>query len=51
MQVPAQSRSKLVSWPDKRLVDLSGTAVLVLGGTDYEEALVFAQRQSTAGPR
>jgi malonyl-CoA reductase/3-hydroxypropionate dehydrogenase (NADP+) len=34
MQVPAQSRSKLVSWPDKRLEDLSGQVVLILGGSD-----------------
>jgi len=32
MQVPAQSRSQLVSWPDKRLEDLSGQVVLILGG-------------------
>jgi hypothetical protein len=34
MQVPAQSRSKLVSWPDKRLEDLSNQVVLVLGGSE-----------------
>jgi hypothetical protein len=34
MQVPAQSRSKLVSWPDKRLEDLSGQVVLILGGSE-----------------
>lgn len=42
MQVPAQSRSKLVSWPDERLVELHGKVVLILGGTDVEEALAFA---------
>jgi malonyl-CoA reductase/3-hydroxypropionate dehydrogenase (NADP+) len=36
MQVPAQSRSQLVSWPDKRLEDLSGQVVLILGGDDYQ---------------
>jgi malonyl-CoA reductase/3-hydroxypropionate dehydrogenase (NADP+) len=51
MQVPAQSRSKLVSWPDKRLEDLSGKVVLVLGGADHEEALVFAERHITSGAR
>ncbi len=38
MQVPAQSRSQLVSWPDKRLEDLSDHVVLILGGSDYKEA-------------
>jgi len=51
MQVPAQSRSKLVSWPDKRLEDLGGKVVLVLGGSDHEEALVFAQRHLASGAR
>jgi malonyl-CoA reductase/3-hydroxypropionate dehydrogenase (NADP+) len=49
MQVPAQSRSKLVSWPDKRLEDLTGQVVFILGGSDYEEALVFAQRHLISG--
>lgn len=49
MQVPAQSRTKLVSWPDKRLEDLSGNVVLILGGSDYEEALVFAERHMQSG--
>ena len=39
MQVPAQSRSQLVSWPDKRLEDLTDNVVLILGGSDHEEAL------------
>ncbi len=51
MQVPAQSRSKLVSWPDKRLEDLSDNVVLILGGTDYEEALVFAERHLQSGAK
>jgi len=51
MQVPAQSRSKLVSWPDKRLEDLSGQVVLILGGSDYDEALVFAERHMLSGAR
>ncbi|MDP5070677.1 MAG: SDR family oxidoreductase, partial [Congregibacter sp.] len=51
MQVPAQSRSKLVSWPDKRLEDLSGQVVLVLAGSDYEDALVFAERHSVSGAK
>jgi malonyl-CoA reductase/3-hydroxypropionate dehydrogenase (NADP+) len=33
MQVPAQSRSQLVSWPDKRLEDLTNNVVLILGGS------------------
>ncbi|MEM6544273.1 MAG: SDR family NAD(P)-dependent oxidoreductase [Pseudomonadota bacterium] len=49
MQVPAQSRSKLVSWPDKRLEDLSGSVVLILGGTEYDEALAFAERHLESG--
>jgi malonyl-CoA reductase/3-hydroxypropionate dehydrogenase (NADP+) len=51
MQVPAQSRSKLVSWPDKRLEDLTGCVALILGGEDYEEALVFAERHIVSGAR
>ena len=49
MQVPAQSRTKLVSWPDKRLEDLSDSVVLILAGSDYEEALVFAERHLESG--
>jgi malonyl-CoA reductase/3-hydroxypropionate dehydrogenase (NADP+) len=44
MQVLAQSRSKLVSWPDKRLVDLRDRVVLILGGRDIGEAMEFADR-------
>jgi malonyl-CoA reductase/3-hydroxypropionate dehydrogenase (NADP+) len=51
MQVPAQSRSKLVSWPDKRLEDLSNQVVLVLGGSEVEEALSFAERHMMSGAR
>ena len=51
MQVPAQSRSKLVSWPDKRLEDLTGQVVLILAGNEYEEALVFAERHLMSGAR
>jgi malonyl-CoA reductase/3-hydroxypropionate dehydrogenase (NADP+) len=51
MQVPAQSRSKLVSWPDKRLEDLSGQVVFILGGSDYEEALSYAERHMVSGAR
>jgi malonyl-CoA reductase/3-hydroxypropionate dehydrogenase (NADP+) len=49
MQVPAQSRSQLVSWPDKRLEDLTGSIVLILGGSDYNEAVTFAQRHTESG--
>ncbi|MEM1414898.1 MAG: SDR family NAD(P)-dependent oxidoreductase [Myxococcota bacterium] len=49
MQVPAQSRSKLVSWPDNRMIDLSDRVVLVLGGSDVDEALVFASRNRERG--
>ncbi|WP_439107547.1 SDR family NAD(P)-dependent oxidoreductase [Congregibacter sp.] len=51
MQVPAQSRSKLVSWPDKRLEDLSGQVVFVLAGSDYEDALAFAERHMVSGAK
>jgi len=51
MQVPAQSRAHLVSWPDKRLEDLTDSIVLVLGGSDYDEALTFAQRHTESGAR
>ncbi len=51
MQVPAQSRSKLVSWPDDRLVDLHNRVVLVLGGDDVDEALEFARRNASRGAR
>ena len=49
MQVPAQSRSKLVSWPDMRLVDLDRRVVLILGGDDADEALTFAQAHQRYG--
>ena len=49
MQVPAQSRAKLVSWPDNRLVDLRENVILILGGYDYEEALHFAERNAMRG--
>jgi len=49
MQVPTQSRSKLVSWPDNRLVDLRSKAVLVLGGADIDEAMSFAECNRSAG--
>ena len=49
MQVPRQSRSKLVSWPDNRLVDLRRRVVLILGGADTEEALAFAERNRQRG--
>lgn len=51
MQVPAQSRSNLVSWPDERLVDLNNRVVLVLGGSDVDDALTFAQRNMRRGAR
>lgn len=51
MQVPAQSRSKLISWPDKRLEYLSGQVVFILAGTDYEDALVFAERHMVSGAK
>ena len=51
MQVPAQSRSKLVSWPDQRLEDLTGKVVFILAGSDYEDALVFAERHMSSGAR
>ncbi|HKL62136.1 MAG TPA: SDR family oxidoreductase, partial [Woeseiaceae bacterium] len=49
MQVPARSRSKLVSWPDDRLVDLGGRVVLILCGSDTDEAMVFAERNLHRG--
>ena len=49
MQVPAQSRSKLVSWPDNRLVDLRDQVVLILGGADIDEALAFTERNRDRG--
>jgi len=49
MQVPTRSRSKLVSWPDDRLVDLGGRVVLILCGSDIDEAMVFAERNLHRG--
>lgn len=49
MQVPTQSRSKLVSWPDNRLVDLRDRVVMILGGADIDEALAFADRNRERG--
>jgi malonyl-CoA reductase/3-hydroxypropionate dehydrogenase (NADP+) len=51
MQVPTQSRSKLVSWPDNRLVDLADRVVLILGGADIDEALEFVDRNRVRGAR
>lgn len=49
MRVPAQSRAKLVSWPDDRLVDLRDRVVLVLAGSDVADALTFADRNRQRG--
>jgi len=49
MQVPAQSRSSLVSWPDNRLVDLRNKVVLIIGGADIDAAMVFANRNRMQG--
>ncbi len=49
MQVPAQSRFKLVSWPDSRLVDLSQRVILIVGGSDTDDAMVFARRNVNHG--
>jgi len=49
MQVPAQSRSKLVSWPDNRLVDLHKQIVLVVGGADVAEAMEITRRNRDRG--
>ncbi len=49
MQVPAQSRAKLVSWPDNRLVDLRDQVVLIVGGADVDEALEFVRRNRNRG--
>ena len=51
MQVPAQSRAKLVSWPDQRLEDLTNKVVFILGGSEYEEAIVFAERHMESGAK
>ncbi len=49
MKVPIESRSELVSWPDKRLVDLRDWVVLVVGGRDIEEAMTFSARHTNHG--
>ncbi|MFK7957935.1 MAG: SDR family NAD(P)-dependent oxidoreductase [Lysobacterales bacterium] len=49
MKVPAQSRFKLVSWPDSRLVDLSDRVILIVGGDDPDDAIVFARRNVNHG--
>ncbi|MEM1230902.1 MAG: SDR family NAD(P)-dependent oxidoreductase [Pseudomonadota bacterium] len=51
MKVPLQSEAELVSWPDDRLVDLHGKGILILGGRDIEEALVFAERNHGRGAK
>ncbi len=51
MKVPVQSQAELVSWPDDRLVDLAGRVVLILGGRDVNEALVFAERNMGRGAK
>ena len=49
MQVAAESRSKLVSWPDRRLIDLRERVVFLLAGTDIDEAQAFAQTHIAHG--
>lgn len=49
MQVPAQSRSKLVSWPDRRLVDLRDKVVLILAGRNIKEAVAFTEKHREFG--
>ncbi|MEE2893033.1 MAG: SDR family NAD(P)-dependent oxidoreductase [Pseudomonadota bacterium] len=51
MQVPAQSRANLVSWPDGRLVDLSGKVILIIAGNEIEEPLAFAEGHLRKGAR
>lgn len=51
MQVPVESRSKLVSWPDRRLVDLRDKVLFVLAGSDIEEAVAFVQAHASYGAR
>ena len=49
MEVPAESRADLVSWPDMRLVDLGSRVVLMVGGEDIDEALAFANAHLDRG--
>jgi malonyl-CoA reductase/3-hydroxypropionate dehydrogenase (NADP+) len=51
MDVPAESRARLVSWPDSRLVDLRDRVVLVVGGSDIDEAVEFAVNNRRRGAR
>ncbi|MEE4300074.1 MAG: SDR family NAD(P)-dependent oxidoreductase [Pseudomonadales bacterium] len=51
MQVPAQSRANMVSWPDERLVDLSGKVILVIAGNEIDEPLAFAEGHVRKGAR
>ena len=45
------NRAKLVSWPDQRLEDLTNKVVFILGGSEYEEAIVFAERHMESGAK
>jgi malonyl-CoA reductase/3-hydroxypropionate dehydrogenase (NADP+) len=49
MQLPAESRADLVSWPDMRLVDLTDRVVLIVGGADIDEALAYANAHLDRG--
>ncbi|MCU0256088.1 MAG: SDR family NAD(P)-dependent oxidoreductase, partial [Vicinamibacterales bacterium] len=49
MPMPAESRADLVSWPDMRLVDLTGRVVLMVGGADIDEALAYANAHLDRG--
>jgi malonyl-CoA reductase / 3-hydroxypropionate dehydrogenase (NADP+) len=49
MQVKAQSRTKLIAWPDQRLIDLGGRVTLISAGDQLEEALTIAATQRAYG--
>lgn len=49
MQVKAQSRTKLVAWPDQRLIDLNSRVVLICAGDQVEDAVKIAKIQNAYG--
>ena len=49
LDVVGEPRAELVSWPDMRLVDLTGRVVLIVGGEDIDEALAYANAHLDRG--
>ncbi|MCU0255278.1 MAG: SDR family NAD(P)-dependent oxidoreductase, partial [Vicinamibacterales bacterium] len=49
LDVAGEARAELVSWPDMRLVDLTGRVILIVAGEDIDEALAYANAHLERG--